>query len=163
MKRQNPETQAGALPTYESMAQCSGATDIPLAVLKRAKDSGCPAFLSGNRLNLRAFLGWWFTQQGIDDQVDLVEEQAKLARQKRIKMEREEEIAAGLLFPMAELEPWLAEHYIAPMSAILSAAPASLDTRCNPADPILARRTLKQWIEDTVKPALKAELQKPKQ
>jgi len=78
------------------------------------------------------------------------------------RKEREEQVAKGELFPMAELEPWLVQNYVQPMAAIMGSAPSTLDTRCNPEHPEIARRALSEWFEGMVKPALKTNLQKPK-
>lgn len=44
------------------MAQCAGATGIPVAVLKQAKKDGCPGFTSNSRVDLAQFLGWFFSR-----------------------------------------------------------------------------------------------------
>lgn len=78
------------------------------------------------------------------------------------RKEREELEAKGKLFPMDELEKWLLENYIVPMSNILAGAATTLDTRCNPEHPEQAREAIRNWVENEVKPALKAELEKPR-
>ena len=78
------------------------------------------------------------------------------------RKEREERIATGALFPMAELESWLHQNYVTPMWDILKTAPTTLDTRCNSEHPAVARDAIRAWIEGTVKPALKENLEKPK-
>ena len=76
--------------------------------------------------------------------------------------EREEQKELGNLFPMQELEPWLLNNYILPMRQILEGVATGLDTRCNPEHPEIARAALNEWIEKTVKPAIKEKLTKPK-
>lgn len=49
------------LPTYDSIAQCSASTGIPVAVLRFAKKNGCSAF-DYSRVKLGAFLEWYFAQ-----------------------------------------------------------------------------------------------------
>lgn len=48
-------------PEYDSMAQCSAMTGIPLAVLKAAKKNGCPAF-NHHRIQLGELLPWLFDE-----------------------------------------------------------------------------------------------------
>jgi hypothetical protein len=50
------------LPVYPSMASCSGATGIPLAVLKQSKRDGCDAFDRKNRVHLTKLLPWIFRE-----------------------------------------------------------------------------------------------------
>ena len=50
------------LPIFEAMEHCSGSTGIPLSVLKVAKRAGCPAFISGSRIDLAVLLKWYFAQ-----------------------------------------------------------------------------------------------------
>lgn len=86
-------------------------------------------------------------------------------RGKRLDNEEKERQAAvevGTLFPMAELEPWIVERYIIPMSNIFSGMGAAIDTRCNPQHPEVARRAIEDYIESAVKPALKQGLEKPR-
>jgi hypothetical protein len=78
------------------------------------------------------------------------------------RKEREAKIEAGELVPMADIEPWLLQHYIVPMAGILSSAPTTLDTRCNPEHPEVARKAIADWIEGTVKPSIREGLEKPK-
>lgn len=78
------------------------------------------------------------------------------------RKEREEKEALGTLFPMAELEGWLSQHYVIPMASIFADMPAAIDTRCNPQDPKVARQAIEAYIEATVKPTLKLGLEKPK-
>jgi hypothetical protein len=47
------------LPIYDSLNACSGATGIPLSILKQAKKSGCDAFKS-TRVDLGKLLRWLF-------------------------------------------------------------------------------------------------------
>jgi len=61
--KQNPQIRKRlTLPIYESIQQCSGATGIPPSVLKVAKRAGCPAFISGSRIDLAVLLKWYFAQ-----------------------------------------------------------------------------------------------------
>jgi predicted transcriptional regulator len=92
---------------------------------------------------------------------------AEMERERKLrleneKLEREAKIEAGELVPMADIEPWLLQHYIVPMAGILSSAPTTLDTRCNPEHPEVARKAIADWIEGTVKPSIREGLEKPK-
>jgi hypothetical protein len=44
------------------MEQFSGSTGVPVSVLKVAKRAGCPAFISGSRIDSAVFLRWYFAQ-----------------------------------------------------------------------------------------------------
>jgi hypothetical protein len=81
----------------------------------------------------------------------------KLENQER---ERNAAKESGALFPMSELEPILMQSYVAPMSNILNSLPTSIDTRCNPDHPEIARKALLDWVENTAKPLLKTEIEK---
>lgn len=78
------------------------------------------------------------------------------------RKEREEAEASGKLFPMGELDEWINNNYVVPMANILSSAPTTLDTRCNPEHPETARKVIEDWVEMAVKPFLKVGLTKPK-
>ncbi len=45
------------IPPFDSIRACHGATGIPLRLLKKSKDAGCPAF-RGGRVYLGDFLRW---------------------------------------------------------------------------------------------------------
>lgn len=55
--------------TFDTMGACASATGVPLAALKQAKKLGCEAFRHG-RVELFAFLRWWFAQQDSDVNTD---------------------------------------------------------------------------------------------
>lgn len=57
------------LPVFDSIAQCSSATGIPLAVLRFAKRNGCPAF-DYSRVKLSEFLEWHFKRTDGDQNWD---------------------------------------------------------------------------------------------
>lgn len=54
---------------FDSMAQCSSRTGVPMAALKMAKSGGCDAFNHG-RVELFGFLKWWFAQTMDDANID---------------------------------------------------------------------------------------------
>ena len=56
------------LPTFESMPQLHGATGMPLRIIREAKQAGCDAFVSGNRIRLGPLLKWFFAE--FDDTPD---------------------------------------------------------------------------------------------
>ena len=61
LKNQSAQDKSvGLMDVAESMPQASASWGIPLAILKSAKKSGCPAFLSGNRIRLATFIRWYF-------------------------------------------------------------------------------------------------------
>jgi hypothetical protein len=66
MSAETPKTQkaTGNLGSFPSMASCSGATGIPLSVLKGAKKAGCPAFDQSNRVHLEPLLRFIFSENG---------------------------------------------------------------------------------------------------
>jgi len=97
---------------YESLAACSGATGIPLAVLKRAKRAGCPAFVA-HRVDLVPLLTWLFASgndAGVDWPAKFKEFQA---RREELKYEREKaeliEVAAVLEMDAAACSRWNAK------------------------------------------------------
>jgi len=54
------------LPLYDSMGAMSGATGIPMAALKHAKNNGC-TFIRHGRSDLGEFLRWFFARTGEDE------------------------------------------------------------------------------------------------
>ena len=94
----------------------------------------------------------------------LGDKEAEQVRALKLDNEERERNAAeevGRLFPMEELEAWLSKNYIIPMSNIFAGMAASIDTRCNPENPKLARQAIEAFIESTVKPSLRSGLEKP--
>lgn len=84
-KRQSPIPWA-----FDGLSSCSGVTGIPLAVLKRAKRAGCPAF-SNTRVELVPLLTWLFSsdaESGVDWPAKFKEFQA---RREELKFEREKD------------------------------------------------------------------------
>ena len=79
------------LPTYPSLAACSGATGIPLAALKKAKKAGCDAFTTNGRVTLAKLLRWVFAEGSeVDLGVDWIKEKAKTATLRdRIRLEED--------------------------------------------------------------------------
>lgn len=93
-----PSVHSKGLPVFESIRQTSGATGIPVAILRDAKRRGCPAFKSGNRIDLGAFLRWHFENSDDKPGLDLNHERALLAQQQRIALEIENAERRGELF-----------------------------------------------------------------
>lgn len=92
------------MPQFDSMAQASSATGIPLAALKMAKAQGCDAFKHG-RVDVGLFVRWWFARTQEDDGEALdwdveAKKQSALDR-KTVRLKREgklipiDEVAAG--------------------------------------------------------------------
>lgn len=76
--------------TFDSLSACSGATGIPVAVLKKAKRSGCPAF-ENTRVAFVPLLTWLFQKAG-DETVDWPAKFREFqARREELKYEREAE------------------------------------------------------------------------
>lgn len=88
---------------FDSYAQCSSATGIPVAVLRDAKKNGCPAFRF-SKIYLIEFLQWHFTRKYPVDVIDVPAEQAKIIRLQRLKLEREKLIAEKTLVSRPEVE-----------------------------------------------------------
>ena len=65
---------------------------------------------------------------------------------------------AGELVPMGELGEIITQKIVVPVGSMLNSLPSSLDTRCNPTDPELARNALLDWVEKTAKPTLRSKL-----
>ena len=155
MKANKPKTEESAsntetrLPTYESMGQCAAATHIPLAVLKRAKRSGCDAFITGNRIRLEALLRWVF-ENDVEEQIDFQTERALELRAKRKRIEREEAEAARELVRLEEVERELSGRVLLPLRERLVGQPTRLDVRANPEHPEIARRALEQDRDETL-------------
>ena len=93
-----PSAHSKGLPIYESIRQASGSTGVPVAIWRDAKRRGCPAFKSGNRIDLGLFLLWHFTNSGDKPALDLNHERALLAQQQRIALEFENAERRGELF-----------------------------------------------------------------
>jgi len=74
--------------------------------------------------------------------------------------ERERKAAReiGELVPKAEIGPEIVESLVAPLTAILDAMGAAIDTRCNPQKPELAREVIDTYVETVIKPAMRAKL-----
>jgi hypothetical protein len=108
------------LPIYESLVQMSGATGIPLAVLKRAKRQGAQFTFHG-RYHLRQFLDWCFSQRENADAIDVPMEQARIIREQRRKLERENRVADGQLANIEECKEAFANEFIIPFKTKLFA------------------------------------------
>lgn len=89
-------------------------------------------------------------------------EQVRALKLDNEERERNAKRETGELFPLADLEAWLSQHYLVPMSNVFAGMAAAIDTRCNSQDPAQARRAIEDYVEGTVKPALRAALEKPK-
>lgn len=70
---------------YPTLAACSKATGIPLAVLYQAQRLGCPA-LAGGRVRLAPFLQWFYTHQ-VGSSIDLEAQQILRLRLQNAKLE----------------------------------------------------------------------------
>jgi len=95
-----PRETAARLPVYSSMAECSGATGIPLTLLKQAKRTGCEAF-QWNRVDLAKFLSWVFGHDNeSEDGMDWGNELKKwLAKRAKLAHDRDN----GALMPVDQV------------------------------------------------------------
>jgi hypothetical protein len=85
-----PRNEITKLPQYATLQECSGATGIPLPILKAAKKAGCFAGKHG-RVDLAAFLRWAFSGDSVsEDGIDWGNELRKwLAKRARLVHDRE--------------------------------------------------------------------------
>jgi hypothetical protein len=88
---------------FDSYSQCASATGIPVSILRHAKKNGCPAFRF-SKIYLFEFLQWHFTRKQPVDVIDVQEEQAKIIRLQRRKLEHDEMIAAETLVVRTDVE-----------------------------------------------------------
>ncbi len=87
------------------MQACSGATGIPMDVLKAAKKGGCSAFHGSGRVDLEKLLRWLF-RSGDATETDTVNDWGKELKKwqaKRAKMEHDRE-AGELVEKVAVIE-----------------------------------------------------------
>ncbi len=82
---------------------------------------------------------------------DVDAEKQRLLKGQADAQERENREAEGTLVNMAEAEKFITEVLIIPLVNALEPMPTSLDVRCNPEHPEIARAALSQWVEDTKK------------
>jgi hypothetical protein len=80
------------------------------------------------------------------------DKQAEEIRALKLDNEERERRAAesdGRLVDRQLIEQQLTEFFTLPLMQALVALPTTLDARCNPGDPALARVALQQWVEET--------------
>lgn len=106
---------------YDTMAQASAATGIPVGVFRLAKRRGCKAFRY-TRVEVVEFLTWWFAQDqeqaGADWPKELAKEKTLRERIKRAEDEKrlidkgvvETAIAAGMATLFSEMERVFCDH-----------------------------------------------------
>lgn len=91
------------LPIYESMTACAADTGLPLALIRKAKQSGAKCFKYG-RVDLKKLLSWlgpWVVQERQEElPMDPVQQgpralEAWKARREKLKFERESGLAVG--------------------------------------------------------------------
>jgi hypothetical protein len=95
-KQASAVEEGGGLPVYPSMKAASGATGIPVPVLRQAKGRGCHGFRH-NRVYLRDVLEWLFSQ-GDDADIDWGQELKKAQAQRekiRLAKDRQEVVDRG--------------------------------------------------------------------
>ncbi len=133
---------------YDSLQQCAAATGIPLSLLKEAKTSGCPAFVS-TRILLQPLIQWLF-KSGKAADVDgakarLVLADAELAEAKARAQSGENDRKADAIVKAVLTK------VLSPLRVRLLAFPALLSARVNPSDPELARVILEESIDALLK------------
>ena len=77
---------------FPTMKAMTGATGIPIAVLKHSKKDGCPAFHKSNRIRFDVWVKWWFSpdNQRAPDPGDWTEELVKARTEReRFRLERD--------------------------------------------------------------------------
>lgn len=143
MTRPNRKTHdsRSPLPVFDSIAACSGATGIPVGVIRKAKRAGCRTFNS-SRVDLAELLRFIFT--GDDPTAGTNWRERLTAAEAQLKeLELQERTEA--LVPMATARKVLAD-VLGPLKSELLSAPATLAGRCNPGDPEMARPVLDEWV-----------------
>jgi hypothetical protein len=154
------EGGSGPLPVYGSMQQCSGATGIPIAILKRAKKSGSDAFHESGRVHLDKLLRYLFAH---DDPAELDwDNELKKWQAKREKIKHDQaaatvvdrsEVRAGIFEAVAILFSELDRRFCSELPGALK----GLDERSMRAraqkEIQLLKDTLRKKFEDVGKPA----------
>lgn len=138
------------LPVYDSLAACSGATGIPRSVIQAAKKAGCPAFRS-NRVDLAVLLPWIFSGEGKDpddmsiEQIEKkkVEEEWRILELKRMTMD-------GTLINVAQMQAMIGQ-FVSSIRTTWLSMPTAIAPRCNPTDPELAEKALKEWVNTALR------------
>jgi len=89
-KMGRPRLPIATMPMFDSLAQCSAATGVPVTALKMAKANGCQAFRS-TRVDFGGFIRWWFGAKvdSVDWSKELKKEQTLRERIKREEDQRE--------------------------------------------------------------------------
>lgn len=152
-EKRRPQIASKGLITFESMAQCVSVTGIPLEELKKAKQSGCDAF-SGSKVYLMRFLAWYFTEgytKLTTSDIDINAEKARILKLKGDFMEIENRKDDDEWIKLGEVEELITSLLAMPMRAALLQLPTTLDTRCNPDNPAIARSSLQQWVDETMR------------
>jgi hypothetical protein len=154
MKPKNIEKhpQTKGFPTYPTIGACSGATGVPVSVLRRDKRAGCPAFAGSSRVDSGLWLRWHFSQsEEASILLDPSQEKAKLDESKRLAQEMENAVTVGQLQKRETIEREVWELGLLPLRQAIEAMPGSLASQCNPDNPKLAQTVLEGWKEQTKK------------
>lgn len=77
------------------------------------------------------------------------------------RKEREEKEALGEVVQMEAVETLLTEWLFVPLTQALADMPSTIDSRCNPENPILAQTAIREYLEDNLKPHMQGKLPKP--
>lgn len=147
---------------YPSIGAAAGALDVPREKLSHIKRKGAEGFEANGTVNLGKLCAWLVTHKLESEEGGTLEESQRLLNEvKRKKLERLERMAKNELVTMSEVDPWLMANYVTPMMNILASAPHTLAPACNPTDPGTATKAIDDWIENTMKPAMRTGLEKP--
>jgi len=133
--------------TFDTMAQAASQTGIPLAILKRSKAKGCPAFKLGSRVNLPDFLKWYYEQPEVVE-IDLQHERARLTQAQAVAKELENSVTEGRLHCLADIELHVWHNCLDPLRRKLEAMPRSLAGQITAA-PDQAEQILLTWADAT--------------
>jgi hypothetical protein len=93
------------------------------------------------------------------------DEQAEKVRGMKLDNDQKEREAAeeiGDLVRWGDVEKFITENVIAPLRPALTSIDTTLDVRCNPQNPEVARTALRQWSDETLKLCSAQLLQKKK-
>lgn len=143
-----------------NMASIAGQLDVPVSVLRQAKRAGASGFAANGNVDPLKLLAWCLTKgRRFKPEMSYEQSRAALVQAQLRKMERDEKRKDSDLISLGECEAWIAQHYLVPMANVFAGMAAAIDTRCNPADPTMARKAIDDYIEGTVKPALRSHVE----
>lgn len=91
MKDESKKESDDIQSSYGSMSSCHGATGIPLALMKAAKNGGCKAFHDSSRVRLAPLLRWIFEKGDKAENMDWGKEFSKWkAKREKIRHDKDD-------------------------------------------------------------------------